>query len=154
MNPGAACALNPGVCITIIQACIDGATVLLGGSCVLGYTCPNPADVLNSEGSEEEKPKKPEGEKLGDLTPEEIQEIQDAVDEAGRPIDVVGSAARGERSEGSDIDHTTAPSSIPYFNDSDLPGIDKDDGILQGAPEKNKRSIRFEPGAKPRIVDN
>ena len=58
---------------------------------------------------------------LGDLTETEIVRIRSVVDRAGRPIDVVGSAARGERrgvgsdlpiGEGpgtrSDIDYTTA----------------------------------------------
>ena len=34
---------------------------------------------------------------LGDLTPAEIRQIQGVVDRAGRPLEVVGSAARGHR---------------------------------------------------------
>jgi RHS repeat-associated protein len=90
---------------------------------------------------------------LGDLTPEEIKKIQKAVDSAGRPIDVVGSAARGKRKAGSDIDYTTAPSSKPYFDEKDLPDLDRH-GILDGAPEKGKPSIRFEPNSKPKKVEN
>ena len=61
---------------------------------------------------------------LGDLTPEEITQIQAVVDDAQRPLEVVGSAARGERKgvglniapcKGvkSDIDYAIAPSCMP-----------------------------------------
>ena len=39
----------------------------------------------------------PESIRLGDLTAREIREIQSVVDETGRELFVVGSAARGER---------------------------------------------------------
>ncbi|WP_316364685.1 RHS repeat-associated core domain-containing protein [Candidatus Thiodiazotropha sp. CDECU1] len=136
-----------------------------------GLECPQP--VFANEANQPEQPapgKKAgsnkgeevpgeEGEKLdddyGDLTEEEIQDIQDAVDAAGRPIDIVGSAVDGERTEDSDIDYTTVPANKPYFDDpASLPGIDEDDGILQGAPDRGSESIRFEPGVKPRRVRN
>jgi len=43
---------------------------------------------------------------LGDLTAEEISQIQGVVDQAGRPHYVVGSAAEGLRPSFSDIDYT------------------------------------------------
>jgi len=76
---------------------------------------------------------------LGDLTKAEVGQIQNVVDEAGRPLDVVGSAARGERRNvggdlpigngagtRSDTDFTTAGSSRGNFNDLEggLPNTD------------------------------
>jgi RHS repeat-associated protein len=84
---------------------------------------------------------------FGDLTLEEREAIQDAVDRSGRPLEVVGSAARGERGPGSDIDYTAPASSYPYLQpyERDLPGIDNH-GILSGAGDPNEGpSIRFEP---------
>ena len=80
----------------------------------------------------------------GDLTATESSQIQNVVNQANRPLDVVGSAARGERVLGSDIDYTVAPANVPYFDDfpDDLPGLDSH-GLLQGSPDGP--SIRFEP---------
>ena len=102
---------------------------------------------------------------LGDLTDEEVRQIQDVVDEAGRPLEVVGSAARGERkgvgldvpiAKGvkSDIDYAIPPASYSYFagvNAADrLPGVDPDDGLLMGIHSPyDGPSIRFEPGQLP-----
>lgn len=84
---------------------------------------------------------------FGDLTEEERAQIQDVVDRAGRPLEVVGSAARGERGLGSDIDYTAPASSYPNLQpyENDLPGIDSH-GILSGRGDPNDGpSIRFEP---------
>jgi RHS repeat-associated protein len=83
----------------------------------------------------------------GDLTKAEVQQIQNVVNSAGRPLEVVGSAALGERTVGSDIDYTAPSSSHPYFEDliEDLPGIDTH-GLLHGAADPLEGpSIRFEP---------
>jgi RHS repeat-associated protein len=84
---------------------------------------------------------------FGDLTEEERAQIQDVVNRAGRPLEVVGSAARGERSLGSDIDYTTPAANYPNLQpyEHELPGIDTH-GILGGPgdPEEGP-SIRFEP---------
>jgi hypothetical protein len=83
--------------------------------------------------------------RFGDLSEQEIQQIQSVVDKAGRPLDVVGSAARAERRAGSDIDYTSAWAD--YFNDhvDELPGM-TDHGMLQGGPDPSLGpSIRFEP---------
>lgn len=92
---------------------------------------------------------------LGDLTAEEVEQIQSVVDEAGRPLDVVGSAARGGRNPASDIDYTTANANHQEFGDlaRRLPGIDPDHGLLRGGPDPYEGpSIRFEPGEAPRFV--
>ena len=89
-------------------------------------------------------------EDTGDLTAVERQQIQDVVDEAGRPIEVVGSAARGTRGPGSDIDYTAPNSSHPYLQPhaGDLPGLDPEHGILHGGSDPFQGpSIRFEPGS-------
>jgi len=89
---------------------------------------------------------------LGDLTADEAGQIQNVVDQAGRPLDVVGSAARGARQAGSDIDYTTANSNIENFDglQEQLPSIDPDHGILRGnADPFDGPSIRFEPGGTP-----
>jgi hypothetical protein len=86
--------------------------------------------------------------KLGDLTPSEVEQIQSAVNEAGRPLEVVGSAARGTRTPTSDIDYLVPPSSLPYYRgiQGKLPGIDPEHGIVPGVgnPEMGP-VIRFEP---------
>ncbi len=90
----------------------------------------------------------PEKTTTGDLTPEEIEEIQSIVNQAGRPIEVVGSAASGTRGPDSDIDYIAPPSSIPYFEPyaEQLPGIDPDHGIIPGTGNSHQGSfIRFEP---------
>jgi hypothetical protein len=85
---------------------------------------------------------------LGDLTTAEIKQIQGTVDAAGRPLEVVGSAARGTRREvgtdlpigkdppdmpgttRSDIDYLAPPSSHPYFEGQTLPSIGPEGLIL------------------------
>ena len=106
---------------------------------------------------------------LGDLTDQEVDEIQDVVEEAQRPLDVVGSAANGDRrnvgsdlpigkGEGtrSDIDYTTAGANRPNFEglEDRLPGLDPDTGLLSGTPESGSESIRFEPGTRPIRIRN
>ncbi len=84
---------------------------------------------------------------LGDLTNGEAQQIQGVVNNAGRPLDVVGSAARGTRGVGSDIDYTAPSSSHPYFQGGldQLPGLDSH-GLMHGAADTLEGpSIRFEP---------
>ena len=91
-------------------------------------------------------------EKSGDLTSEEIDKIQEVVDEAERPLDVVGSAARGERGSSSDIDYVTNPQHLPNFEgkEGQLPSIDPEHGIIPGAHNPYQGpGIRFEPGAEP-----
>jgi hypothetical protein len=90
---------------------------------------------------------------FGDLTNGEVVQIQSVVDQAGRPLDVVGSAASGTRDPGSDIDYTTAWG--PYFHglENQLPSLQH--GILNGAPNPYQGpSIRFEPGSAPAYVPN
>ncbi len=93
--------------------------------------------------------------KLGDLTPEEVAQIQKVVNEAGRPIEVVGSAAKGARTAASDIDYVAPPSSHPYFQplQEQLPGVDPGHGIVPGTHNPYiGPAIRFEPGAAPRYI--
>jgi hypothetical protein len=85
---------------------------------------------------------------LGDLTVAEAAAIQKVVNQAGRPIDVVGSAARGARHAGSDIDYVTHPQHLPHFKglEGNLPKIDPEHGIVPGAANPYiGPSIRFEP---------
>jgi hypothetical protein len=58
------------------------------------------------------------------------------VNAAGRPLHVVGSAARGSRGPLSDIDYVSGPSSAGYFRglEGRLPGLDPSHGIIVGAP--------------------
>jgi hypothetical protein len=100
------------------------------------------------------------GRKLGDLTKSEISNIQNAVNSAGRPLEVVGSAAKGTRNgigldvpfqKGvkSDIDYIAHPNSIPYFEGIRLPDIDKG-GIIPGLSNPYQGpAIRFEPFSEP-----
>jgi RHS repeat-associated protein len=75
---------------------------------------------------------------LGDLTAQEVAQIQKVVDESGRPIEVVGSAAKGTRrgvgsdlpmgkgpGTQSDIDYIAPPSYHPYLQplQDQLPGL-------------------------------
>ena len=104
---------------------------------------------------------------LGDLTNAEVKQIQNVVDEAGRPLDVVGSAAKGERrgvgtdlpigkgpGTRSDIDYTASHSNIDFF---EKPGLHQkllsidQKGIIGGGynPFIGQAGIRFEPGVKP-----
>ena len=70
---------------------------------------------------------------MGDLTPDEIDQIQSVVNAAGRPLEVVGSAARGARQAGSDIDYVVPPSSLRYFEglEGGLPRLDPRHGIIR-----------------------
>ena len=109
---------------------------------------------------------KPRASGLGDLTIAESRSIQGAVDMAGRPIEVVGSAAKGTRrnpgsnlpigkGDGtkSDIDYVAPPSSIPYFNPKKLPSLDPNTGIIPGKGNQHIGPfIRFEPGGNPFII--
>lgn len=84
----------------------------------------------------------------GDLTADEISQIQKIVDLANRPLDVVGSAARGQRGPESDIDYAASPSSLPYFQqyESSLPSIDPTHKIIPGNGNPNIGPvIRFTP---------
>ena len=90
----------------------------------------------------------PDTSSMGDLTSSEINQIQGVVNQAGRPIEVVGSAARGARTAGSDIDYVAPPSSLPYFEglEGNLPGIDPTHGIIPGTGNPNIGPVvRFEP---------
>ncbi len=71
----------------------------------------------------------------GDLTPEELERIRDLATRAGRPVYVVGSAARGERTERSDIDYVISSSSWDYWRNyrDRLPSIDSH-GPIFGVP--------------------
>jgi len=95
----------------------------------------------------------------GDLTFDEMQQIQAIVDAAGRPLDVVGSAASGTRrgvgtdlpigkgpGTRSDIDYTAPPSSLPYFRglQDGLPGAGVPPIFPGGANPVIGPSIRFE----------
>jgi RHS repeat-associated protein len=104
---------------------------------------------------------------LGDLGAAEVQQIQRLVDEAGRPLEVVGSAARGMRrglgsdlplgkgpGTKSDIDYLVPPGSIRYYESTslykDLPDLDR---IIPGVHNPFiGPAIRFEPFAKPYFV--
>lgn len=89
---------------------------------------------------------------LGDLTVSEVSQIRSVVDAAGRPLDVVGSAARAARTATSDIDYTTANANFGNFEglEGQLPGVDPEHGILRGYADPNiGPSIRFEPGSAP-----
>ncbi|KAB1231469.1 DUF6443 domain-containing protein [Chryseobacterium viscerum] len=97
---------------------------------------------------------------MGDLTKNEMVQIQTEVNKAGRPLEVVGSAAEGTRrnvgsdlpvgkGEGtrSDIDYIAPPSSIQYFEQNKLPSIDPNTGIIPGYGNEHIGPVlRFEPG--------
>jgi hypothetical protein len=105
---------------------------------------------------------------LGDLAPSEIQQIQDVVDEAERPLEVVGSAAEGTRrgigtdlpigkgpGTRSDIDYLVPPSSLWYYTglEGKLPSIDPGTGIIPGVHNPwIGPAIRFEPWSSPYFV--
>ena len=92
---------------------------------------------------------------LGDLTPGEITQIQSVVDEAGRPLEVVGSSASATRGLGSDIDYLVPPGSVPYYRglEQRLPSIDPKSGIIVGTHNPFiGPGIRFEPGVKPAVI--
>jgi RHS repeat-associated protein len=104
-----------------------------------------------------------EGVMMGDLTIGEINAIQAEVNSAGRPLEVIGSAARGTRrgigsdlpiGKGpgtmSDIDYITAPSSLRYFSNNNLPLLDIKTGIIPGHGNPSIGPfIRFEPYSRP-----
>lgn len=99
---------------------------------------------------------------FGDLTVGEVQKIQAVVDEAGRPLEVGGSAAKGTRigigqnipiQKGvkSDIDYFVPLSSTNYYKglESELPDLDPKTGIIPSSGNPNiGPTIKFEPGAK------
>jgi hypothetical protein len=105
---------------------------------------------------------------LGDLTPAEVGQIQGVVDAAGRPLEVVGSAASGARrgvgsglpiGKGpgtmSDIDYLVPPSSMQWYRglEPSLPSIDPASGIIPGVHNPYiGPAIRFEPGSPPVFV--
>lgn len=89
---------------------------------------------------------------LGDLTATEVQAIQNLVNKAGRPLEIVGSAARGARTAASDIDYVIPPSSLKHFEglEGQLPGIDPSHGIIPGVGSPSMGPvIRFEPNIFP-----
>jgi hypothetical protein len=92
---------------------------------------------------------------LGDLTRGEVEAIQGIVDQAGRPLEVVGSAARGRRGPGSDIDYLVPPGSVRYYQGLEplLPGIDPSHGIIPGVhnPQLGP-AIWFEPNAPAQYI--
>jgi hypothetical protein len=102
----------------------------------------------------------------GDLTEAEIHSIQAVVDEAGRPLWVVGSAARGTRygldldapvAKGikSDIDYLVPYGSAPYYRglETKLPSLDPKQGMIPGYLDQFLGpAIRFEPWAYPYYI--
>ena len=85
---------------------------------------------------------------LGDLTRGEVNQIQKVVNQAGRPMEVVGSAARGARGPTSDIDYVVPPGSLRYYEglENQLPRIDPEHGIIPGMGNPHQGPvIRFEP---------
>jgi len=96
-----------------------------------------------------------------------VRAIQDTVDQAGRPLDVVGSAARGERrglgtdlplgkgpGTRSDIDYLVPHGSVPFYESTglykNLPDLDQ---IIAGVHNPFAGpSVRFEPFADPFFV--
>jgi RHS repeat-associated protein len=105
---------------------------------------------------------------LGDLTLGEVKQIQSVVDDAGRPLEVVGSAAKGDRrgvgtdlpigkgpGTRSDIDYTTAGANYDYFRglERSLPSANPETPILMGGADPYQGpAIRFEPETKPTII--
>jgi len=104
---------------------------------------------------------------LGDLTNGEVAQIQGVVDEAGRPLEVAGSAARGARrgvgsdlpigkgpGTQSDIDYLIPPGSTSYYRglEGGLPEMDAGGPIPGTHNPFIGPSIRFEPGASPRYI--
>jgi hypothetical protein len=107
---------------------------------------------------------------FGDLTVSEIDAILNIVNEAGRPLDVVGSAARGTRrgigtdlpigkgpGTRSDIDYLFGYVSAPYFSELQwrLPSIDREPGggVVGGIFNPHMGpSVRFEPGVPPYFI--
>jgi len=131
-------------------------------------------DISNAvSGAENAQGQPADGDKsspqLGDLTQGEIDKIQSTVDQAGRPIEVVGSAARAERRHvgealpigkenvggKSDIDYVLPPSSFPYYDGKwdQLPDVDPGHGPVPGTHNPYiGPAVRFEPGSNPKYV--
>ena len=92
---------------------------------------------------------------MGDLTQSEIDAIQATVNQAGRPLEVVGSAARGCRGPTSDIDYLVPPGSVSHYQglEAQLPGIDPIHGIIPGVHNPHiGPAIRFEPNLTLRFI--
>jgi hypothetical protein len=131
--PGALSDLAPGLPVAEIPRALSG---LVGGIKGLGAIAGKPSPSSSSPAN------------MGDLTPDEISQIQTAANRAGRPLDVVGSAARGSRRPNSDIDYTVTPGSLPYYKglENQLPAIDPNHGIIPGGGNPYiGPSIRFDP---------
>jgi hypothetical protein len=104
----------------------------------------------------------------GDLTQEEVRQIQEIVDRAGRPLEVVGSAAQGIRRNAgtslpigkgpgtkSDIDYLVPPGSMGHYQSfqDQLPSIDANTGVIPGTHNPFiGPAIRFEPGCAPQFI--
>lgn len=92
---------------------------------------------------------------LGDLTRGEVQQIQSLVDKVQKPLEVVGSAARGERNARSDIDYIAHPAHLREWMgpQKTLPKIDSKTGVFPGNTNPFQGpGIRFEPGRAPQLV--
>jgi hypothetical protein len=97
---------------------------------------------------------------LGDLTVNEVQQIQQAVDATGQPVTVIGSAANGTRNAASDIDYLfeQMPEFPSEMNDVDeimeqLPDVDWSHGAIRGTFNPYLGSgISFAPGATPVVL--
>ncbi len=92
---------------------------------------------------------------LGDLTQGEVAQIQGVVDKAGRPLDVVGSAAGGSRNARSDIDYVVSPGSMSSYRglEGKLPAVDPKHGLNSGYGNAHQGPvIRFEARARPTFV--
>src|SRR5262249_47525021 len=92
---------------------------------------------------------------LGDLDQAEVDGIQDIVDQAGRPLEVVGSAARGSRGLGSDIDYLVPPGSMRYYQglEGQLPGLGRTHGLIPGVHNPHVGpAMRFERNAPAQFV--
>lgn len=129
-------------------ACVNWGQVV--GAAGLGFFIGSGTEFLAGLGEAAE-----EATGLGDLTASEINQIQNVVNAAGRPLDVVGSAARAARTATSDIDYTTANANFGNFEglEGQLPRIDPEHGLLRGYADPDEGpSIRFEPGSTPYFV--
>ena len=97
-----------------------------------------------------------------------MAQIQRVVDDAGRPLEVVGSAATGTRrgvgtdlpigkgpGTRSDIDFLVPPSSLEHFRGltGRLPSLDPGSGVISGIHNPHiGPAIRFEPGGSLTFV--
>jgi len=107
---------------------------------------------------------------FGDLTDGEVNQIQDVVNQAGRPLAVIGSAARGERRNRgtdlplgkgeearSDIDYIIGHASKDYYIENGLyallPDIDPEKGPNFGVPNPHVGPyIQFWPHEDPHFI--